>query len=156
MCPQTLRAVRHFMHVNLHTWITVDAGDVCTWLITVILVTGRTWRSQIWAPWRDKNGTASGTYLEHCFTTHHSNITLNLYTFAGLRENVFPQKLFTFLRCIFLSSLQWSYWYFLLNMKFKIVNFSSLYFDLSHDYVIYEKKFWRRQIGGYHHKTIIF
>ena len=38
MCPRSLRTMRCFMHVYLHAHTTVDAGDICSWQTTVILI----------------------------------------------------------------------------------------------------------------------
>ena len=60
MRPWSLHAVRHFTRVYLHTRTVVDAGDICTWWTTFILITGKTWRPLIWAPCRIQDGAGSG------------------------------------------------------------------------------------------------
>ena len=65
MHPRSLYVIRCFMCVYLHTQIAVDAGDIRTWWATIILITGKTWRPPIWAPYQDKNGAGSGISLEY-------------------------------------------------------------------------------------------
>ena len=51
-----------------YVFLFVDAGDICTWGATVILITGKTQRPPIWAPCRNKkkikNGAGLGIYVE--------------------------------------------------------------------------------------------
>ena len=60
MRRQSLQRRVAFSRVYLHAQTAVDAGDICTWRTTVILITGKTWRLPIWTPCWDKNGTCSG------------------------------------------------------------------------------------------------
>ena len=88
-------AVQHFTRVYLHAWTTVDAGDIRTWRIMVILITGKTQRPPIWAPCRNKDGAGSGisrVYLCNrpklwgfSLFTHKSNPTKSTraYAYAG-------------------------------------------------------------------------
>ena len=65
MRPWSLRAMQCFTCVYLHAQTTVDAGDIRTWRTTVILMTGKTQRPQIWAPCRNKDGAGSGISLAY-------------------------------------------------------------------------------------------
>ena len=60
MCSRSLRVARRFTHVWLHVQTAVHASNTRTWLTTIILITGKTRRPPIWAPWRDQDGAGSG------------------------------------------------------------------------------------------------
>ena len=42
MCPQYSHTVQRFTHVYLYAQTAADAGDICTWRTTVILIAGKT------------------------------------------------------------------------------------------------------------------
>ena len=77
MHPRSSHAVQRFMCVYIHAQTAVDAGDIRTWRITVILITGITQRPPIWAPCRDKNGAGFGISLEYLWWNCISLYCLN-------------------------------------------------------------------------------
>ena len=50
----SLRTLRGFTCVDLHTQTAEDASDIRTWWTTVIFITEKTWRPPIWTPYRIK------------------------------------------------------------------------------------------------------
>ena len=63
MRSRSLYTVRCFTCVHLHAQIAVDAGDICTWQTTVILITGKPRIPPIWATCWDENGAGCGISL---------------------------------------------------------------------------------------------
>ena len=89
MRQRSSRAVQHFMHVHLHARTAVDAGDICTWRTTVILITGQTRRPPIWAPCRNQDGAGSGisgVYLWSCISSKTVFQLCNLSVGIGLHD----------------------------------------------------------------------
>ena len=88
MRPRSSCAVRPLTRFNLHAQTAVDADD----LLTGILITGKTQRSPIWVPCRDRNGAGSGIFRVYLWEEHKSNysIVVAALTLKWSRYSVLP------------------------------------------------------------------